>query len=83
MIGKILFLSGAAFVAYKYIGRNNRKAKELHQVRDLQQILPPETASHDSDSSARLLPSGNAAEILRDKRPATVQSAAAEDLTGR
>lgn len=83
MIGKILFLSGAAFVAYKYIARNNRKAKELRQVRDLPQILPPETAAHDVDSSARLLPASSAAERLRGKRPATASSAAVEDLTGR
>ena len=83
MIGKILFLSGAAVVAYKYIRRNARKATELRQVRDLQQILPPEPAAHDFDSAARLLPSGTATEPLRDKRPATASSAAAEDLTGR
>jgi hypothetical protein len=83
MIGKILFLSGAAFVAYKYIGDRNRKAKELRQVRDLQQILPPEPATHEIDSSARLLPSSSATELLRDKRPATVSSSAAEDLPSR
>ena len=83
MIGKILFLSGAAVVAYKYIRRNARKANELRQVRDLQEILPPETAAHDIDSTARLLPAGTATERLRDKRPAIVSSAAAEDLTSR
>lgn len=83
MIGKILFLSGAAFMAYKYIARSNKKAKELRQVRDLAHILPPEPAAVDVDSSARLLPSEAATERLRDKRPATAHSAAAEDLAGR
>ena len=82
MIGKILFLSGAAFVAYRYIASSNKKAKELRQVRDLAQILPPEAAV-EVESSARLLPSGAATERLRDKRPATAQSLAAEDLSGR
>ena len=82
MIGKILFLSGAAFVAYKYIGRSNKKARELRNVRDLQQILPPEPAAH-VESAARLLPSGSATEQLRDKRPATASSSAAEDLPAR
>ena len=83
MIGKILFLSGAAFVAYRYISRSNKKARELRNVRDLAQILPPEPASVEVDSSARLLPSAAATERLRDKRPATAHSPAAEDLTGR
>lgn len=80
MIGKILFLSGAAFVAYKYIASSNQKARQLRQVRDLAQILPPESASVDVESSARLLPTEAATERLRDKRPATAQSAAAEDF---
>ena len=82
MIGKILFLSGAALVAYKYIARSNKKVKELRQVRDLAQILPPDTAAVEVDSSARLLPSGAATERLRDKRPATALSSAAEELPG-
>lgn len=83
MIGKILFLSGAAFVAYRYITKSNRKARELRQKRDLTQILPPEPASIEIESSARLLPSGDATERLRQKRPATVGSAAAEFPPGR
>ena len=82
MIGKILFLSGAAMVAYRYIAQSNKKAKELRQVRDLADILPPETAAVEVESSARLLPSGAATERLRDKRPATAQSPAAEELPG-
>ena len=83
MIVKVLFLSGAAFVAYRYIASSNKKAKELRQVRDLAQILPPEAAAVEIESSARLLPSGAATERLREKRPATVHSPAAEDLSAR
>lgn len=82
MIGKILFLSGAAFMAYRYITSSNKKANELRQVRDLAQILPPEPAV-EIESSARLLPGTAATERLRDKRPATAHSLAAEDLSGR
>ena len=42
MIGRILFLSAAAFLAYRYIGKSNRKAHELRQWKQgVQEILPP------------------------------------------
>jgi hypothetical protein len=78
MIGKILFLSGAAFFAYRYIVKANRKAHALRERRDLAHILEPESAAIEDDSSARLLPSGEATERLSEKRPAAAHSSAAE-----
>ncbi|MDZ4802592.1 MAG: hypothetical protein SGI92_30905 [Bryobacteraceae bacterium] len=49
MIFKVLFLSAAGYLAYRYIGRSNKKAKELNQassaIRGTVEILPPEPAS--------------------------------------
>lgn len=55
MIGKILFLSAAAFLAYRYIGNSNRKARALNEKRAVQEILPPAAEEAEVASSARLV----------------------------
>ena len=70
MIGKILFLSGAAFVAYRYITTSNRKARQLRQRKSFQEILPPQF-----EESATL--------VQREARAALTASSAAEPDPGR
>jgi hypothetical protein len=71
MISKILFLSAAAFVAYRYISKSNQKAKELRDsTRGRQEILPPSV-----EESARV--------VERPARPALTGSSAAEPDPGR
>ena len=78
MIGKLLFLSAAAYAGYRYIRRSNRKAQQIAQAEDIVYILPPETPM---DSSAKLLPAasaGAAVESFRPRRSPVIQSRAAE-----
>jgi hypothetical protein len=83
MIGKILFLSAAAYAGYRYIRRSNRKAQEIAQAEDIVHILPPETPV---DSSAKLLPaagSSAAVETSRPRRSPVIRSRAAEGEPSR
>jgi len=76
MIGRLLFLSAAAFVGYKYIRRSNQKAqREIAEAPGTVQILPP-------DSTPQIAGSG-ATEPGRPARTTPSISAAAEDLSGR
>jgi len=76
MIGRILFLSAAAFVAYKYIGRSNQKAeRELAEAPGTVQILPPEPGASVAPSAAT--------ESLQPARTTQRLSAAAEDFIGK
>ena len=77
MIGRILFLSGAAFLAYRYITKSNRKARELRQAADTQQVLPP-AAETPILESARVLPPSAATEEKRASRTVIDNSPAAE-----
>jgi hypothetical protein len=70
MIAKILFLSAAAFVAYRYIATSNKKARELRERRPLQEILPPAF-----EESARV--------VHREPRAIVASSSAAEPDPGR
>jgi len=45
MIGRILFLTAAAYAGYLYIRRSNRKAQQISQPPGTVEILPPEPAS--------------------------------------
>lgn len=46
-MGRILFLSIAAFLAYKYIGRSNRKSQsEIPQGSGVTEVLPPVPGEH-------------------------------------
>jgi|tagenome__1003787_1003787.scaffolds.fasta_scaffold12145023_1 hypothetical protein len=75
MIGRIIFLSIAAFVSYKYIGRSNRQVqKEIGEVPGTVQILPPENPSGSVSA---------ATEQLRGGRATPRISSAAEDLSGK
>ena len=72
MIIRALFLSAAAYLAYRYIGNSNRKAKELNQAkRGTVEILPPEEKKV------------SAAETFREPRTTALVSPAAEDLSRR
>lgn len=72
MIVKALFLSAAAYLAYRYIGSSNRKAKELNQAqRGTVEILPPVEKNL------------SAAETFREPRKTALISPAAEDLSRR
>lgn len=74
MIVKALFFSAAAYMAYRYIGSSNRKAKELNDARrGTVEILPPEPAVDKS----------KATESLRESRTTALISPAAEDLSRR
>jgi hypothetical protein len=74
MIAKILFLSAAAFVAYRYIASSNKKAHELRQQRTgVQQVLPP--ADQAVQESATV--------TQREPRPVLATSSAAEPDPGR
>jgi hypothetical protein len=76
MIGRVIFLTAAAFVGYRYIRRSNQQVqKEIAEAPGTVQILPP-------DESATLI-SGAATESLRTPRVAPRLSAAAEDLRGK
>jgi hypothetical protein len=70
MIAKILFLSAAALVAYRYIAASNKKARELRERRPLQEILPPPF-----EESATV--------VHREPRAAVTTSSAAEPDPGR
>lgn len=71
MIGKILFLSAAAFMAYRYISKSNQKARELTQGKQgMQEILPPV-----AEESARV--------VQRPVRAALPSSSAVEPDPGR
>jgi hypothetical protein len=84
MIGKILFLSAAAYAGYQYIRRSNRKAQRIAQSAGLAELLPPEETV---DSTARLLlpakPSTAAVEPGRTLKSPVVRSRAAEPDPGR
>jgi hypothetical protein len=70
MIGRILFLSAAAFVAYRYIGRSNKKVQQqLSQKPGSIDILPAETTRPSLSAEAGT--------------PARRLSPAAEDLSRR
>jgi hypothetical protein len=71
MIGRIVFLSAAAFAAYQYIRRSNNKAKELNRAPGTVDILPPAA------------PKASATEELRPAKQPARLSAATEDLSGR
>jgi hypothetical protein len=74
MIAKFLFFSAAAYMAYRYIGSSNKKAKELNQgspARGSVEILPPEPGV------------SNATESLKAPRKTPLISPAAEDLGQR
>lgn len=74
MIAKILFFSAIGYVAYRYIGKSNEKAKELREAsnqRGTVEILPPDPA----------VP--NASEKLREPRQTALISPAAEDFSKR
>lgn len=71
MVAKILFLSAAAFVAYRYISKSNQKVRELREgAHGHQEILPP-----DPEESARV--------IQREPRAVLPPSAAVEPDPGR
>lgn len=75
MIGRMIFLSVAAFISYKYISRSNQKVqKEIGEAPGTVQILPPEKASGSASA---------ATEQLRGSRSTPRISAAAEDLSGK
>jgi hypothetical protein len=84
MIGKILFLSAAAYTGYWYIRRSNRKVQRIAQAEGLVEILPPEETV---DSTARLLrpakPSAPVAEPVRALKSPVARSRAAEPEPGR
>jgi hypothetical protein len=71
MIGRILFLTAAAFMAYRYVAQSNKKARELRERKPLQEILPPAV-----EDSATLVQAKPAAAAL-------VVSPAAEPDPGR
>lgn len=74
MIAKLLFFSAAAYMAYRYIGTSNKKAKELNQAtsaRGTVEILPPDPAE------------SKATESLKPSRTTALVSPAAEDLGRR
>jgi hypothetical protein len=74
MIFKALFFSAAAYMAYRYIGSSNAKAKELNDARrGTVEILPP-----DPDVAKP-----SATETLRESRQTALISSAAEDLSRR
>ena len=78
MIGRIIFLSVAAFVSYKYISRSNRKVqKEIGEAPGAVQILPPEGSSASVSAGVR----GDGAASGGRAMPRI--SAAAEDLSGK
>jgi len=75
MIGRILFLSAAAFVSWRYIRRSNARVQEIQEAPGTVNILPPErTASTEP---------GAASEPGRAPRQTPKLSAAAEDLSRR
>ena len=78
MIGRILFLSGAAFLAYRYIAQSNKKARELRQAADKQEVLPAVATEAPILESARILPASTATEESRASRAVIDNSAAAE-----
>ena len=66
MVAKILFLSAAAFMAYRYITKSNQKVRELTQNKQgSQMVLPPateESARVVHKPSRAVLPSSSAVE---------------------
>jgi hypothetical protein len=70
-MGKILFLSAMAFMAYRYITRTNRKAQQITEAQGTVQILPPERTEN-------LLPAGRAVEALPEAKSAPRISGAVE-----
>ncbi|HYO80635.1 MAG TPA: hypothetical protein VES20_04480 [Bryobacteraceae bacterium] len=76
MVGRILFLSAAAYLAYRYIGRSNKKARELRESSGAQEVL---SAAHEPiGDQARLLPSEAATEPGKAARTLVQTSTAAE-----
>lgn len=67
-MGRILFLSAVAYLAYRYITRSNQKVREIEGKKGTVEILPPE------QPGVR----GAAAEALPGPKPVARLSAAAE-----
>ena len=78
MIGRILFLSGAAFLAYRYISNSNKKARQLREAAGNKQTVLPAAHEPAITDSARILPSGSATEESRASRAVIDNSAAVE-----
>lgn len=56
MIGRVLFLSAAAYAGYWYIRRSNRKAQQIVQGDTQVEILPPEETAVERARQARATP---------------------------
>lgn len=70
-MGKVLFLSAMAYLAYRYIAKSNRKVREIADQAGTVQILPPERTAGE-------LPPGRAVELLPPAKPVHHLSDAAE-----
>jgi hypothetical protein len=53
-MGRILFLSAVAFMAYKYIARSNQRHQQLPEGATKVEVLPPPTAASDAKSTPKL-----------------------------
>jgi hypothetical protein len=74
-MGRILFLSAVAYLAYRYIGRSNKKAKEI--AAGTQEILPP-LSTGEAGVSRPSLPKTAATELLPASKHPVRSSSAAE-----
>jgi hypothetical protein len=84
MIGRIIFLSASAYLAYRYIARSNRKAREVRGKTGTTEILPAEAAAREPVPAPKALPSGSATiEAGRPVRSTAQLSSAAEPNPGR
>jgi hypothetical protein len=74
-MGRILFLTAVAYLAYRYIGRSNKKAREL--AAGEQEVLPPARAAlpaaetHRTGAATEYLP---AAKTFRQSRAIVEES---------
>jgi hypothetical protein len=64
-MGRIIFLSAVAFVAFKYIARSNKKHQEIAASMGNEQATMPATRE-----PAALLPAGPAPKLLEHRSPA-------------
>jgi hypothetical protein len=82
MIGRILFLSAAAYAGYWYVRHSTRRAaREIEKPQGKVEILAPELPG--VSESARMIPSGAAVEPARQLRSPVLGSKAAEPEPNR
>jgi hypothetical protein len=53
-MGRILFLSAVAFVAYRYIARSNQRHQQLPSGENTVELLPPASTVSDVKTAAKL-----------------------------